>query len=110
MFLPIIYSIVVVLLYFILNLVKLMNFSSTFIPTMIIFIAMFFQPDCLKFLLSSTGCKRLGSGFYLIADANYECYTNVSYKSFMSYFTVPALAFWALLPFGILALLASHRH
>ena len=62
------------------------------------------------FLLSAVGCKSLGGGLYLIADANYSCYSTDNYIDFLYFFTIPALLIWSLFPLYILRLLYAKRH
>ncbi|KAL4506890.1 hypothetical protein ABPG72_001311 [Tetrahymena utriculariae] len=91
-FLPLVYCLSVVAIYCILCLIGIIKkFQKQFIFTTIIFLIIFFQPDSVMSLLYAVGCKKLGNSFYLIADANYECYTTYEYGLFLYYVTLPSL-------------------
>ncbi|EAS01400.2 transmembrane protein, putative (macronuclear) [Tetrahymena thermophila SB210] len=110
-FLPLVYCLSVIAIYCILCFIRIIkNFQRQFIFTTIIFLIIFFQPDSVMFLLSAVGCKKLGNSLYLIADANYECYTTYEYKVFLYYVTLPSLAIWLLGPLSILYFLRKRKN
>ncbi|KAL4460970.1 hypothetical protein ABPG74_016442 [Tetrahymena malaccensis] len=109
-FLPLVYCLSVVAIYCILCLIRVIKkFQKQFIFTTFIFLIIFFQPDSVMFLLSAVGCKKLGNSLYLIADANYECYTTYEYQIFLYYVTLPCLAIWLLGPLSILYFLRKRK-
>lgn len=62
------------------------------------------------FLLSSIGCKKLGNDNYLLADANYQCYKDPDYHSFLYFYSIPALVVWCLFPVVFLYFLSRRKN
>ncbi|KAL4492797.1 hypothetical protein ABPG73_010346 [Tetrahymena malaccensis] len=108
--LPIVYCIVVILVYVIYKAIKCQKIQKQFFYTTFVFLVMFFQPDSIMFLLSSIGCQKLGNVKSLIADANFECYTDPSYHEFLYFYTIPAFLVWCLFPVVFFFLLSRRRN
>ncbi|KAL4506891.1 hypothetical protein ABPG72_001312 [Tetrahymena utriculariae] len=107
--LPMVYQLVVIMVYIIYKIIKCQKIQKQFFYTTFVFLVMFFQPDSIMFLLSSIGCQQLGKVKSLIADANFECYKDPSYHDFLYFYTIPAFLIWCLFPVVFFFLLRKRR-
>ena len=108
---PVIYFCVLIfgiIIYFVITRMK--KFPCYMMTVSVLFLVIYIQPDIVSQLISQVACVKIGNTYYILADKQFECFTD-QYYSYSYYLILPFLIIWTLvIPLTLYFLLRRKRN